>query len=206
MKKKATALIIVTIIVLSTLTSSFAYLTLSNQPDEKTQPSPTSTVTPSPSPPSATPNQENKPSTSFQPKPTPHTSTSLPYPIPSPTPNTVSDSSYPEGGEVLLPLGVFGIISPNNQTYDTSALFLNVSANTLAPIAKDASLSYSLDGGPRIPIALELKQSTKIQASISSSVALPPLANGSHIIVLYGDFPSVSKRGKVTVYFDIEAV
>lgn len=76
-------------------------------------------------------------------------------------------------------------------------------------IAGNPYLSYSLDGGPRIPMKIELEKVTienvtLMQRSISGSVVLPQLANGSHVIVLYADLGVESRKGKETVYFDIE--
>jgi hypothetical protein len=200
MKKIATALTLIIIAITSTLTTSLAYLAMVNPARQESQSSPTSSTASVPSPSSVTPNQENNSSSTspLQPAPSP----SAPYSS-APAPTPLADSSYPEGIEEWLPLGTFGIVSPTNQTYNTNSLFLNVSG---VIVAGSPSLSYSLDEGPRTPITLELKKLTMIQVSISGSVALPPLANGSHVIVLYGDLSIESRRGKVTVYFDIAGI
>jgi hypothetical protein len=206
MKKIATALTLIIIAITSTLTTSLAYLAMVNPARQESQSSPTSSTASVPSPSSVTPNQENNSSSTSPSQPAPSPSapySSAPAPTPTPAPTPLADSSYPEGIEEWLPLGTFGIVSPTNQTYNTNSLFLNVSG---VIVAGSPSLSYSLDEGPRTPITLELKKLTMIQVSISGSVALPPLANGSHVIVLYGDLSIESRRGKVMVYFDIAGI
>jgi hypothetical protein len=122
----------------------------------------------------------------------------------TPTPAPLDDPSYPEGLDDWLPLGTFGIISPTNRTYTTGTLTLSVGG---VIIAGSPYLSYSLDGGPRIPITLEVKKVSEsmMQRSMSGSIALPPLTNGSHVIVLFADLGVESRKGKQTIYFDVAA-
>jgi hypothetical protein len=104
-----------------------------------------------------------------------------------------------------MPFGVFVILSPTNQTYNTSSVLLNVGGEI---IAGGPYLAYSLDGGPRIPITIELKPfdpsfHKSFQIAITGSVAPPSSANGPHVIVVYGDLSLESRRSKVTVYFEV---
>jgi hypothetical protein len=147
-------------------------------------PAPTSASTPTPTP---------------TPPPTSPTST----PTQTPTLTPFVDLHYTEGG--WLPLGVFGPTSPTNQTYSTNLLTLNVVGTII--VGWKPTIDYSIDGGPRIPIIVELSplgttDKPSLQIRITGSVALPPLANGSHFIVLYGDLGS--QRCKATVYFEVE--
>lgn len=215
MNKTVTALALIVIAIASAFTGSFAYLALINSPEQESPFTTATSTTVTPSTPSATPNQENKiPPSPSQPSTSSSTSPST-SPASSPTPtqtqtqtsNPAPDSAYPEGIRAWLPYGTFVILSPANQTYTTNILTLNVSGGV---IAGDPYLSYSLDGGPRVPVPITLTKpegfGLTFQQVISGSVVLPPLANGSHVIVLYGDLGFDSRKGKVTVYFEVQAV
>ena len=99
------------------------------------------------------------------------------------------------------------MISPTNQTYNTNNLSINVIGVIIA--VGNPYLSYSLDGGPRQPIAIGLKKpeglEVTMQRQISGSVTLPPLTNGTHVIVLFADLGFDSRKAKETVYFEVEA-
>jgi hypothetical protein len=122
-------------------------------------------------------------------------------------PTPLDDPSYPEGLNGWLPLGTFGFLSPLNQTYTTNSLTVSVGG---VIIAGNPYLAYSLDGAPRKPIPIQLKKpeglNVTMQRQMSGSVTLPPLANGAHVIVLFADLGVEGRKGKETVYFDVEAV
>ena len=196
MKKIASALTLIVAVALLTSASAAAYYISVNNSFQAENSLPTATPAPTSAPtPTLTP---TTPPTS--PKPT-----SAPTLNPTPTFAPFPESDYTEGVNAFLPLGVFGPTSPTNQTYNTNSLLLNVNGSTLVGIHVFAD--YSLDGGPRIPITLELTplgtaDKPSFQVRIAGSVALPPLDNGSHVVVMYGALGS--KMGKVTVNFDIE--
>lgn len=200
MKRTALALALIVVTLLTSATAAAIYVSVNNShqaadslPSASPAPTPTPTSTPTPTP-TSTPSSTSTPTPTPSPTPTPK-----PNPTSTPSPTPFPDSSYTENG--WLPLGVFGVTSPTNQTYNTNSLLLNVSGTIL--VGMTPSLAYSLDGGPRVPIPIELKQTTMMQVSISGSVALSPLANGSHVIVVYGDLIADAKRSKVTVYFEV---
>jgi len=101
------------------------------------------------------------------------------------------------------PYGSLVMLSPSNQTFTTNNVALTVSGGIVINV--QPSLSYSIDGGPRTPITVELTNVTMAQKSISGSITLTQLANGSHVIVLYGDLGFDSRRGKITVCFEVQA-
>ena len=200
----ASVLIIITIA--SALTGSLMYLAIINSHDNKSlSTSPLAISTPifdssnqennsaSPSPIQPTASQTTTPSP---------TSPSTPLSTPTPVSTTAPDSAYPEGLKEWLPYGTLAILSPTNQTYNTTTLTLNVSGGIV--IATNPSLSYSLDGSPRIPITLELTKVSMTQTSVSASASLPNLANGSHVIVVYGDLGFESRKARVTVNFEVK--
>jgi hypothetical protein len=101
------------------------------------------------------------------------------------------------------------MLSPTNQTYTTNNLVLNVTGGAISADAYIPVLSYSLDGGQRVLVPITLMKPEGLgltfQRVISGSIALPLLSNGSHILVLFGDLGFESRRGKVTVYFEVQA-
>ncbi len=200
MKKKALPLLLM--IAVTLLVSSFvsAYYISANELENSLSVPPSSDA-PQSSANSPTASPAPTSISSQTPAPLPTSSNLTPTTSPSPLPDT-----YIEGVGSWLPVGVFGVKSPKNQTYNTNVLWLSVSGTFMAC---SPSVSYSLDGGPQIPFALELKPlgtSTRpsFQVSITGSVALPPLSNGSHVIVVYGDL--ASKKGKITVFFEIQSI
>jgi hypothetical protein len=185
-------------------------------------PSPTATLYPStPTQASPTPSASSSPANTQTPTPSSNpVPTSIPTPTASPTttstpvPTSAPDSAYIEsldGQGAWMPVGVFYVRSPANQTYNANSLILNVSG---AALVYSPSISYSLDGGPRLPITVELKASDPpfhgtpitfppitFQQSFIGSAVLPQLANGSHVIIVYGDL--ASRLSKYTIYFEV---
>lgn len=223
MNKKFIALALIMITVASVLAASFTFLALSKSPEQESLSTTATSTTITPSMPSTTPNQESNsaasslsqaaPTQSASQSPTPASSnTSTPTQTSSSTdaPEYAPDSAYPEGIRDWLPWGSFGMFSPANQTYTTNNLILNVTGGVISGDSYLPYLSYSLDGGPRIPVPITLTKpeglTLTFQRIISGSVVLLPLSNGIHILVLYGDLGFDSRKGKVTVYFDVEAV
>ncbi len=202
MNKPAIVLVLAVMSLASAFTTSFAYLaSVSSLNRESTAPSPASaTLTPSPS--SATPDNQNSPPSLSSPQST--TPSPSPTRTEAPKQTTLDDASYPEGLAEWLPLGVFGIVSPTNGTYTSNTLTLKVGGTI---IAGNPYLSFSLDGGPRTPVPIEVKKvaESMMQRSISGSVALLTLSDGAHTLVLFADLGLDSRKGKETIYFDVEA-
>jgi hypothetical protein len=210
--KPAIALALIIIASVSALTASFAYLVSVSQPSQVSHFPTASSTTPASSPSLITSTQENDssampssptiPSASASSSSSPTSTATSATPAPTP----LDDASYPEGIGEWIPFGNVGMISPTNQTYNTNNLTINVIGII---IVGSPYLSYSLDGGPRQPIAIELKKpeglEVTIQRQIFGSVALPPLANGAHVIVLFADLGFDSRKSKETIYFDVEA-
>ena len=196
MKKIASSLILIVAVALLTSASVAAYYTSVNNSFQAENSLPT-----------ATPSPTSAPTLTLTPTPTPISPTTASTQNPSPTPTPFPDSDYTERASVFSPLGVFGPTSPTNQTYNTNSLMLNVNGTTLVGVSVLAD--YSLDGGLRTPITLQLTplgtaDKPSFQMRIAGSVALPPLDNGSHVVVMYGSLGSTI--GKVTVYFDVEGI
>jgi hypothetical protein len=130
-----------------------------------------------------------------------------PSSLPSPTPITDStftpNSAYPEGLSNWLPVATLGVSSPTNQTYHTASVMLNVAGGMI--IRTSPSISYSLDGSQLISLTVELTKVSILQTFMSASTSLPNLANGSHVIVVYGDLGFESRKAKVTVNFEVQA-
>jgi hypothetical protein len=189
MKKIASALTLIIAVALLTSASAAAYcISVNKFQAENSLPTATSAPTSAPTP---------------NPTPTPPPTSLTTTPTQTPTPTPFVDLPYTEGG--WLPLGVFGPTSPTNQTYNTTSLTLNVMGTII--VGWKPTIDYSLDGGPRTQVPVELTplgttEKPSFQIRITGSVALPPLANGSHVIVLYGDLGS--QRCKATVYFEVE--
>ena len=221
MNKTVIALALIIIAIASALTASFAYLVLLKSPEQDSSSSTETATTITPSPSSAASNQENNSTTpsASQPSTSSPASASLspatsspasPSPTQTETPayTPAPDSAYPEGIRAWLPYGTFVILSPANQTYTTNNLILNVTGGVISGDSYLPYLSYSLNGGQRVLVPITLTKPEVLaftfQRVISGSIALPPLSNGSHVIVLYGDLGFDSRKGKVTVYFDVE--
>jgi hypothetical protein len=222
MNKTLIALALIIIAVASVLIASFTFLALSKSPEQESLPTPTTSTTISPSVPSATPSQGNNsasasPSQTSPAQPASQSTTPASSNASTPTqtssstgtPEYASDSAYPEGTRAWLPYGSFGMFSPANQTYTTNNLILNVTGGAISGDAYVPVLSYSLDGGQRVPVPITLTKPEGLgltfQRVKSGSVVLPPLSNGSHVVVLYGDLGFDSRRGKITVYFEVQA-
>jgi len=220
MNKKFIVLVLIIITVASVLAASFTFLALSKSPEQESLSTTATSTTITPSMSSATPNQESNyassspsqaaPAQSASQSPTSASSNaSTPTQTSSSTgaPEYAPDSAYPEGTRAWLPYASLVMLSPVNQTYTTNNLTLSVSGGIV--ISVQPQVSYSLDGGPRVPVPIELKKpeglGLTMQQSISGSVVLPPLSNGSHVVVLYGDLGFDSLRGKITVYFEVQA-
>jgi hypothetical protein len=220
MYKKFIALVLIVITIASVLTASFTYLALSKSPEQESSYGTATSTTISPSVPSTTPNQENNPVSPSPSQTVPaqpasqspastsaNASTPTQAPASADAPEYAPDSAYPEGMRAWLPYASLVMLSPTNQTYVGSDLTLSVSGGIV--INSNLSLSYSLDGGSRVPIPIELKTpeglGLTMQQSISGSVPLPSLSNGSHVIVVFGDLGFNSLRGKITVCFEVQA-
>ena len=171
MKKVTVALTVLVSVALLTSAFAGAYYISMNELYRAENSLPTPSSTPAPSP-------------TLIPTLPPTSPTTTPTQQPTPTP--LANTPYIENG--WLPVGVFGLTSPTNQTYNTNSLMLNVSGTILAGWQPCAD--YSLDGGPRIPINLELTplgttQKPSFQIRVTGSAALASLDNGSHIVVVY---------------------
>ena len=214
MKRTIIALVLITITVASALAGSITYLAMINPQDNKSpSTSPLATSTPisdsssqetnSASPtPTATQTTTSSPTSSSTPIATPAPPKPRPS-TPAPSPTYAPDSAYPEGLYNWLPYGTLAVLSPTNQTYNITTLTLNVSGGLV--IATTPSLSYSLDGGSRVPLTVELTKISMAQTSISASTSLTNLANGSHVLIVYGDLGFESRKAKIIVNFEILA-
>lgn len=200
--KAVVALALITLSVASVFTGSFAYLVLVNPTRQQSFSQTASSTELVPSASSVIPDEENSSSSASQSPPV----SFQPTPATTPAPTPLADPSYPEGLEGWLPLGTFGVLSPANQTYTTNTITLSVCGNILVA---NPYMSYSLDGAPRKPIAIDVKKpaglEVTMQRQISGSVVLPPLANGAHVIVLFADLGLEGRKGKEMVYFKVEA-
>ena len=198
--KKVIAVLLTIIIFASILIASITHISAINNPTQEQQ-NPTATPTPS---------NTNMPAPTQTSTPSPITPAPSPTPIPTtnptPTPTITPDSAYPEGlREEWLPYASFGIDSPTNQTYNTSTLTLKVGGGLI--INATPSLSYSLDGGQRVPLTLEMTTWSILQpSSMTASAPLTNLTNGTHVIVVYGDLGFESRRAKITINFEVQAL
>lgn len=195
---------LITITIASALAGSIAYLAVINSQDNKSpSASPLATSTPIFDSSSQETNSASPTPTATQTTTPSPTSSSTPTATPTPAPTTAPDSAYPEGLNNWLPYGTLAVLSLTNQTYNITTLTLNVSGGLV--ITTNPSLSYSLDGGSRVPLTVELTKISMAQTSISASTSLTNLANGSHVLVVYGDLGFESRKAKITVNFEILA-
>ena len=130
------------------------------------------------------------------------TSISLPSPTPTSDSTITPNSAYPEGMSDWLPYGTFAVSSPTNQNYNVTTILLSVSGNIVS--TGIPFLMYSLDGSPPTPMTLATSKVSTAQTSMYASTLLQNLANGSHVIVVYGDLGFESRKAKVTVNFEIQ--
>jgi len=219
MNRTFTAVTLTAIVLVSVLIVSFAYSGLLNTPEHESPVDTSTSTNVDSSSPSVSPNQESNLTASSPSQPatsssnsssvSQSTSSAAPAQTQAPEPTFAPDSSYPEGTKDWLPWGSFGMFSPANQTYTTNNLILNVTGGAISSDAYTPILSYSLDGGQRVLVPITLTKPEGLgltfQRVISGLIALPPLSNGSHVLVLFGDLGFESRRGKVTVYFAVQA-
>jgi len=204
MKRTIIALVLITITIASALAGSIAYLAVINPQDNKSpSTSPLATSTPIFDSSSQETNSASPPPTATQTTTPSPTSSSTPTTTPTPAHTTAPDSAYPEGLNNWLPYGMLSVLSPTNQTYNITTLTLNVSGGLV--ITTNPSLSYSLDGGSRVPLTVDMTKISMAQTSISASTSLTNLANGSHVLVVYGDLGFESRKAKITVNFEVLA-
>lgn len=127
-----------------------------------------------------------------------------PTPIPTNTPqplNTTLSGTF-DG------LGNFQITSPENQTYTTNTLLLNIVGEGLMSDRSGEPLviSYSLDGQGKSPITAKYSQMEdwNFLGGFNQTIALPQLSSGSHNITVYGSYWGYSEQ--VTVSFSVDTI
>ncbi|MCW4017618.1 MAG: hypothetical protein NWF00_02865 [Candidatus Bathyarchaeota archaeon] len=124
------------------------------------------------------------------------------FPAASGFPTDQSGNAFPIASPV-------GITSPSNVTYSSNCLILNVSQVGLFVGNIQVSMVYSLDGQPNqtIPLTRQTRENS-FQASLTGTVTLPALSDGSHWITVYERIdvttdPSQYATDQDTVYFTV---
>lgn len=116
-----------------------------------------------------------------------------------------------ESGALCPIAGGIGILSPSNGTYGSTLLTLKVAVTALVGGNIYISMDYSLDRKTNVPIPLLINHhENSFQATITGSVSLPELSEGSHSITVYAKYdlattPPHSATDNVTVYFTIDS-
>ena len=136
------------------------------------------------------------------------TSSPSPTTTPTPTPTSPSPSSSPTiSASFEGPLGVFGITSPSNKTYNSNTLTLYVTGQVIVGSNVELLMTYSLDGQERLPIPIETQPSgpgLTFVGVIKGSVTLTQLSEGSHSITVFGDLEANGPHlAQATVYFTV---
>lgn len=110
-----------------------------------------------------------------------------------------------------------GIISPSNTTYRHGLLSLKVMMVSLVAGNSERSMTYSLDGKANVTVPLVIQgHDRSFQATITGSVTLPELPEGSHSVTVYSEYalysftangvyyPKYAVWDHNTVYFTID--
>ena len=125
--------------------------------------------------------------------------------LPTSTPNS-NASSTPATGSTFDGLGVFGIISPANETYNSSTLTLSVGGYVIIGSNVYLTVTYNLDGKEKspLPVAVQTRNGSMI-GSINGSVTLPNLTDGKHNVTVFGDLEANgSHLSQETVHFTVQ--
>jgi hypothetical protein len=135
------------------------------------------------------------------------TASPSPTTTPTPTPTSSPSSSPTTSASFEGPLGVFGITSPSNTTYNFNTLTLCVTGQVIVGSNVELLMTYSLDGQERLPIPIETKPSgpgLNFVGVFNGSVTLPQLSEGSHSITVFGDLEANGPHlAQATVYFTV---
>jgi hypothetical protein len=180
MKKTALALPLIVVTML-TFSIAVAYYGSVNHPYQGENSSPTASPTPTPSP--------------------------SPTTTPTPTPTSSPSSSPTIGASFEGPLGIFGITSPSNKTYNSNTLTLDVTGQVIVGSNVELLITYSLDGQERLPIPIEIRPAhpgDPFIGAFNGSVTLAQLSEGSHSITVFGDLEANGPHlAQATVYFTV---
>lgn len=135
------------------------------------------------------------------------TASPSPTTTPTPTPTSSPSSSPTTSASFEGPLGVFGITSPSNTTYNSNTLTLNVTGQVIVGSNVELLMTYSLDGQERLPIPIEtqpLHPGLTFVGVFNGTVTLPQLSEGSHSITVFGDLEANGHHlAQATVYFTV---
>lgn len=108
----------------------------------------------------------------------------------------------------FLPVAsVNNIYSPQNKTYNSNLLTLNVSVAYFVTKAEDRSITYSLDGAENITLTGTESSIDLCWKEINIATTLPALSEGSHRIDIYAQFSNpinFSTPHSRTVFFTID--
>jgi hypothetical protein len=130
-----------------------------------------------------------------------------PITTPTPTPTSSSSSSPTTGASFEGPLGVFGITSPYNETYNSNTLTLEVAGQVIVGSNVELLVTYSLDGQERLPIPIEIGPAhpgDPFIGAFNGSVPLTQLSEGSHSITVFGDLEANGPHlAQATFYFTV---
>ncbi len=118
---------------------------------------------------------------------------------PSPSPPSTTGATF-DG------LGVFGITSPANTTYNPNVLTLSVGGQVIIGSNIYLTMKYSLDGKETRPLPVTVQtRNGSLVGSITGSVTLPQLSDGAHNVTVFANLEANgSHTAQETAYFTVQ--